>query len=186
VLTESPVSGQKTIAERLDIQDEATASAIARALGDELRRERERRGWSRAQFVRRLPSRIGDRTLLAYEHGLRQITVLRLIELSQGLDVPASAIVDQGLQRARIALDNLVLRVDLRQLLQDTNNTYRPLFPWARNRLNDSTDGVIEVTPTGVQELAASIGRRRQELSAYLAKFTPDDAAREEVGSVPA
>jgi hypothetical protein len=35
--------------------------------------------------VKRLLSKIGDRTLLAYEHGLRQLTMLRLLELSQGL-----------------------------------------------------------------------------------------------------
>lgn len=45
--------------EPLDVTDELTASAIARALGEELRRAREGRGWSRASFVKRLPS--GDR-----------------------------------------------------------------------------------------------------------------------------
>jgi transcriptional regulator with XRE-family HTH domain len=88
-------------AEPLDVTDEVTASAIARALGDELRWAREARGWSRAFFVKRLPSQIGDRTLLAYEHGLRQLTVLRLLELPQGLEMPAPVIVAQALQRAR-------------------------------------------------------------------------------------
>jgi transcriptional regulator with XRE-family HTH domain len=157
----------------LDTLDEKTSTAIARALGDELRLHREARGWSRAQFVRKLPSQIGDRTLLAYEHGLRQLTILRLIELSDGLGVPASVILGQALQRARIALHNVTLRVDLRQLLQDTNNNYRPMFSWARNRLTDSNDGIIDVTPSGVQELAAFIGRSQQETSTYLAKFTP-------------
>jgi transcriptional regulator with XRE-family HTH domain len=158
----------------LDVTDEVTSTAIARALGDELRRAREARGWSRARFVRRLPSQIGDRTLLAYEHGLRQLTVLRLLELSEELEVPASVIVAQALQRARLYLDNLVVRVDLRTLLQDTNSNYRPMFPWARNRMNDSTDGVIEVTPSGVRELAAVLGRTPQELTSYLVKFTPE------------
>lgn len=164
----------------LDVTDEVTSTAIARALGDELRRAREARGWSRARFVRRLPSQIGDRTLLAYEHGLRQLTVLRLLELSEGLGVPASVIVAQALQHARLYLDNLVVRVDLRELLQDSNNNYRPMFPWARNRMNDSTDGVIEVTPSGVRELAAVLGRTSQELTSYLAKFTPEHPAEEQ------
>jgi hypothetical protein len=47
--------------------DEVTEKAVARALGEELRRAREAGEWSRAQFVRLLPSGIGDRTLLAYE-----------------------------------------------------------------------------------------------------------------------
>lgn len=158
----------------VDVTDEATAGAIARALGEELRRSREGRGWSRAQFVMRLPSRIGDRTLLAYEHGLRQLTVLRLLELSQALGVPASVIVDQAMQRARLYLQNLVLRVDLRALLRDNNTRYRPLVPWARNRLNHAEDGVIEVTPSGVRELAAFLGHTHLETATYLAKFTLD------------
>lgn len=180
---ESQVHG--THVDRLDVTDEVTTSAIARALGDELRRAREARGWSRALFVKRLPSQIGDRTLLAYEHGLRQLTVLRLLELSEALEVPASVIVAQALQRARLYLHNITVRVDLRHLLQDNNMHYRPLFSWARNRLNDSADGVIEVTPDGVRELAAFMGRTHREMSSYLAKFTPDHADTEEVETGP-
>lgn len=159
---------------QLNTEDEATSAAIGRALGDELRRTREAHGWSRAHFVKRLPSRIGDRTLLAYEHGLRQLTVLRLIELSEGLQVSASVILGQALQRARISVQNLVLRVDLRQLLADTNNTYRPIFPWARNRLNETPEGIVELTPAAVRELAAFLGRTHAELATYLARFTPE------------
>lgn len=168
----------------LDVTDEATASAVARALGGELRRTREARGWSRGRFVQKLPSKIGDRTLLSYEHGIRHMTVLRLVELSQALKVPASTVVDQALQRARLALVNLVLRVDLRQLLEDRSFHYRPMRPWARNRLNDSPNGIIEVSPDGVRELAAFLGRTPVEVSAYLAQFIPDDATEEDRGAV--
>jgi len=64
-----------------DAQDEVPEKAISRALGEELRREREALGWSRAQLVARLPSGIGDRTLLSYEHGTRHSTALWLIEI---------------------------------------------------------------------------------------------------------
>lgn len=164
----------------LDVTDEKTSAAVARALGEELRRTREARGWSRTLFVQGLPSKIGDRTLLSYEHGTRHMTVLRLVELSQALEVPASTVVDHALQRARLALENLVLRVDLRQLLQDRNMQYRPMHPWARNRLMDSPNGIIGVSPDGLQELAAFLGRAPVEMSAYLAQFVPDDATEEE------
>lgn len=157
-----------------ELLGEAASSAIAKALGEELRRTREARGWSRGHLVRQLPSGIGDRTLLSYEHGARQLTVLRLIELSQALGVPASVFVSDALQRARLQLQNVVLRVDLRQLLQDDNNHYRPMFQWARNRLTESRDGVAEVTPSGVRELAAFLGRTPAEVSRYLAAFAPD------------
>ena len=182
--TDVPVSGSRLVG--VDVTDEATGAAIARALGEELRRVREARGWSRAQFVKGLPSQIGDRTLLSYEHGSRQMTVLRLLELSEGLGVPASAIVAQAMQRARLYLQNLVLRVDLRLLLQDNNMHYRPLSSWARNRLGKASGGVIEVTPSGLRELAAVLGRTPEEVSAYFAKFVPDDATEGEVEPVPA
>ncbi len=65
----------------------------------------------------------------------------------------------------------LVLRVDLRQLLQDNNMHYRPLSSWARNRLGKAPGGVIEVTPSGMRELAALRGRTPEALSAYFAKW---------------
>ena len=158
----------------LNTQDEVTDKAIARAIGEELRRARERKGLSRAQFVKELPSGIGDRTLLAYEHGLRQLTILRLVELSEGLRVPASIILAQALERARIHLENLVLRVDLRELLSDDNPHYRPMRQWAKNRLSQEPGGIVELTPAAVLELSAFLGRTHAELASYLSKFTPE------------
>jgi transcriptional regulator with XRE-family HTH domain len=157
----------------LNIEDEKTTSAIARGLGDELRSRREAQGWSRAAFVRRLPSGIGDRTLLAYEHGLRQLTVVRLIELSQGLEVGAPIVLGQGLQRAEVTLQDIPLRVDLSQLLRTTSMNVRPLHQWAKNRMRDSENGVAEVMPSGVKELAASVGFLHQDVASQLATFIP-------------
>lgn len=122
-------------------------NAITEAVGWELRRVREERGWSRAQFVKRLPSGIGDRTLLAYEHGLRQLTVSRLLELAQALDIDAAAVLRRGLQRARLYLESLTLDVDLHMLLNDCGSgrsTFRPMAQWARNALNESPAGTAE------------------------------------------
>ena len=46
---------------------ELPGNVFSRILGDELRRLRESHGWSRAEFIKRLPSGIGERTQLAYE-----------------------------------------------------------------------------------------------------------------------
>ena len=102
--------------------EDTTAKAIAVALGGELRRAREVMGLSRAQFVALLPSGIGERTLLAYEHGLRQVTVARLAELCDVLGVTPSTLLTEALQKARIHLANLVLRVDLQALIKDSRN----------------------------------------------------------------
>jgi transcriptional regulator with XRE-family HTH domain len=157
----------------LDVLDEKTAGAIARALGEELRRTREARGWSRAQFCRRLPSKIGDRTVLAYEHGLRQLTMLRLIELCEALEVDTSTVVALGLQRARLHLERLTLHVDLHRVVRDELVRFRPLRQWARNRLNECPDGIAKVDASGVRELTAFIGCERQDLVTHLSRFTP-------------
>src|SRR4051794_20054161 len=66
--------------------------------GAELRRAREVLGWSRIQLVERLPSGIGDRTLLSYEHGTRHLTVLRFVEISRELITDAPTLLSRGLQ----------------------------------------------------------------------------------------
>ena len=157
----------------LNTQDKETAEAIACGIGEELRHRRDAEGVSRAKFVKRLPSGIGDRTLLAYEHGVRQLTVVRLIELSEGLKVGAPIVLGQGLQRAQVTLQHIPLRVDLCQLLETTNARIRPLHQWAKNRMNDSENGVVEVLPPGVRELAASVGFPHHDMASHLARFIP-------------
>lgn len=167
----------ESVDDPFDILDEETAQIIARAIGDELRRVREARGWSRTQFVARLPSRVGDRTLLAYEHGLRQLKVLRLLELCQGAEVGAPDVLGRALQRAQITLASLTLRVDLRKLVVHGNHKFRPMVQWARNKLNKCPDGVAELTPSAVVELADFMGCGRDELAAHLARFLPEDTS---------
>jgi transcriptional regulator with XRE-family HTH domain len=164
----------------MNTEDEVIEKAVARALGEELRRAREAGEWSRAQFVRLLPSGIGDRTLLAYEHGLRQLTVIRLLELTEALGVSAPDLLAQALQRTQLYLQNLVLQVDLRQLLEDNNYRFRPMFQWAKNRLNDAPDGVVELTPSAVREIAAFLGNTHHDLATYLAKFLPEQPEESE------
>lgn len=156
-------------------RDEVTEKAISRAIGEELRRAREANGWSRSQLVARLPSGIGDRTLLSYEHGTRHFTLLRFIELCAALDVAAPTLLNQGLQRARLQLQNVVLQINLRELLSDRNERFRSLIPWARNKLLEYPEGVVALPPSSVRELATFIGRPYHELAGYLARFIPDE-----------
>jgi len=130
------------------------------------------------RLVEQLPSGIGDRTLLSYEHGTRQLTAHRLVELCQALGVDAPTVLARALQRARLYLDNLTLRVDLQELLRDSRNgsgTFRPLAQWVRNLLNEHPAGVVEVENEVVRNLALFIGCHRHELADYLARFVPED-----------
>jgi transcriptional regulator with XRE-family HTH domain len=162
------------------------AKALSRAIGEELRRAREDKGWTRAQLVRCLPSGIGDRTLLSYEHGTRHLTVVRLLELCRPLDVAAPTLLTHALQRARLELANLALQVDLRDLIDDKNDKFRPMVQWARNKLNKHPDGIAELVPSSVEELADFVGYTSDELANYLARFVPavtdDEAANDGAG----
>ncbi len=158
-----------------DPQDDVTDKAFARAVGEEIRRAREEKGWSRAQLVAKLPSGIGDRTLLSYEHGTRQLTVLRLHEICRILGVSAPVLLSRALQRARIQLQNLVLHIDLRALLDDKSDRFRPMFQWARNKLNENPGGVVELEPSSVREMATFFGCSHLELANYLARFIPEN-----------
>jgi transcriptional regulator with XRE-family HTH domain len=157
-----------------DVSEERWNRAVSRAIGDELRRAREARGWSRDYLVKRLPSGICDRTLLSYEHGIRHLTLLRFIELCQALRVDAPSLVRQALQRARIDLSNLTLRIDVRMLLKDGSDTYRPMVQWARNVLNQNPDGIVDIEPVAVMNLAWFVGCTYRDLANYLARFIPE------------
>lgn len=158
----------------MNTKDPVATEAISRALGDELRRVREGLGLSRDAFVCRLPSRIGSRTLLAYEHGYRLLTVVRFLGLCEGLAVSPPDLLAHALQRAEIHLSHLKLRVDLNKVLTERNMNFRPLVQWARNRLNHTPNGIIEVSPDAILELAAVVGHSQEDLTRYLCEFTPD------------
>ena len=159
-----------------DVADQVEPSdkMINRAIGEELRLAREALGWSRGHLVSRLPSGIGDRTLLSYEHGTRHLTTVRLIELCRAMAVDAPTLLTRALQRARIHMQNLVLEVDLPALLRDERPQFRPLAQWARNALNAHPDGVIYVEPPAVRTLAFSVGCTFLDLANHLARFIPD------------
>lgn len=112
----------------MDFCDRKARRFVSKAIGDELRRAREGRDWSRAQFVARLPSGIGERTLLSYEHGVRELAVLRLLELCVSLDTDPIDVLGLALQRAKVLLDNVDLRVDLRALLDNELAPYLARF----------------------------------------------------------
>lgn len=159
----------------VDVSEEWSEKAVSLAIGEELRRAREVRGWSRAHLVTMLPSGIGDRTLLSYEHGTRHLTFIRALEICWALGLDPAMLVRRALQRARIHLATLPLQVDLHALLNDPGDSYRPMIQWARNTLNDHPNGIVEVEPVVIKNLAWFVGCARRDLTNYLARFLPDD-----------
>jgi transcriptional regulator with XRE-family HTH domain len=158
----------------MDTGNPVATKAIARAIGEELRRAREALGLSRAKFVVGLPSGIGERTLVAYEHGLSNVSIVRLMELCEHLGASAPEMLRRALQKAEIYLVNLTLQVDLRAFVRGANTRFRPMVPWAHNRMKDTQDGIIHLTSSAIRELAAWVGQPQEELAQYLARFSPD------------
>lgn len=156
---------------------EIPEGALSRAIGEELRRAREALGWSKQELVARLPSGIVVRTLESYEQGTRHFTALRFIEICRALKKDPPTLLRRALQQVRADIEILILRVDLRALLGDRNDAFRPLVVWARNMLNACPGGVAEIEPLVVQHLAYSIGCSHLHLADYLARFLPQDPA---------
>jgi len=83
----------------------------------------------------------------------------------------------RALQRTRLHIENLPLKVDLHALLNDWSPTYRPLHQWAKNVLGEHRDGVVGITPDVVKNLARFMGCTHQQLAHYLARFLPEDGS---------
>lgn len=191
-----PLPGLSPVAMRLpalavrvtseDPREVLAAGSVSKALGEELRRARNAAGWTRDELVERIVCDIEARTLATYEHGTRQCTVVRLVEICAALGVSASDVLGLALQRAHIHLDTIGLQVDLAALRDAAIPELRPLRGWARNRLAANIDGggVAYLTTAALQELAMCCGLSRAELIRHLAAFAPR-AARQVRGTAP-
>jgi transcriptional regulator with XRE-family HTH domain len=157
----------------MDPYDPVTHKAIAKAVGEELRRRREALGLSRDKLVGLLPFEFGARSLLSYEHGTRKMSVVRLVELCHPLHASPPDVLGASLQRAGICLQNLTLQVDLHELLQYRNLGFEQLLVWADNKLAEASEGIVPVTSSARQEMAALMSCDENGLTRHLAQFVP-------------
>jgi transcriptional regulator with XRE-family HTH domain len=161
------------------LMDEVHDELVARALGEELRRARESRGWTRGELAARMTSEIQPRTLASYEHGSRQCAVVRLVEICHALRVPAPELLGMALQRAGINLENISLQVDLHALLRDDRAELTQLRAWANRRLAHEPDSHVALLKwAAVQEMVIFLDYSRSQLVSYLAMFTPPGNSR--------
>jgi transcriptional regulator with XRE-family HTH domain len=156
--------------------DDTAERAIARALGEEIRRARESQGLNRAQLAERMSTDISAQALANYEYGIRQFSVVRLVEICDALNVPATDLLGLALQRAEINPYTGHLQVDLHAVSADKHAELKSLRKWARNRLEQDLDGtgVARLSQAVVGELAIFIGMDRSEFVQLLLQFTPD------------
>ena len=142
-----------------------------RVLGDEIRRLRKQRGWTRKDLNDRLQSDISLQTLATYELGTRQVSVVRLVEICRALD----ALPHDLLARVheRVFADTPVgrIRVDLRKVVRDPTPELLPLRRWARGRLSEeggTLSAEVHLDIAALERLAELCGVETIDLIARL------------------
>ncbi|WP_216206974.1 helix-turn-helix domain-containing protein [Amycolatopsis aidingensis] len=126
-----------------------SSETYCRALGDELRRLRRRREWTRKDLQKRLRSNISLQTLATYELGTRHCSVVRLIELCLALDEQPETLIAKV--HRRVFPDNPgCIRVSLTHVVADSQPELLPLRRWAENQLRQHK-------PSGSDEVLLSL-----------------------------
>lgn len=155
---------------RLDVE------TYQRVLGDELRKVRKRRGWTRKELNSNLQSDISLQTLATYELGTRQCSVVRLAEICLALDELPHEVLARVHARLFGTSPGQVL-VDLLTVVEDDQPELLPLRRWARDRLgrlaDDAAAGAYEVhlDQAAVERMAELCGLATDDLLERLAKL---------------
>jgi transcriptional regulator with XRE-family HTH domain len=143
-----------------------------RVLGDELRRLRKQRGWTRRDLNRRLQSDISLQTLATYELGTRQCSVVRLVEICLALEEVPHELMARVHQR--VFSDSPVgrIRIDLRKVARDTRPELLPLRRWAKGKLSEG-NGIhqtadVSLDISALERMAELCGLETVELIARL------------------
>lgn len=143
-----------------------------RVLGDELRRLRKQRGWTRRDLNRRLQSDISLQTLATYELGTRQCSVVRLVEICLALDEVPHDLMARVHQR--VFSDSPVgrIRLDLHKIVRDAQPELLPLRRWAKGRIaeHNGMPGPADVSLdiSALERMAELCGLETVELIARL------------------
>ena len=111
------------------------AATYQRVLGDEIRRLRKRRGWTRKDLNERLQSDISLQTLATYELGTRQCSVVRFVEICIALDELPHDLLARVHERVFTDAPVGRIRIDLRKVVRDRQPELLPLRRWATGRL---------------------------------------------------
>jgi transcriptional regulator with XRE-family HTH domain len=156
--------------------DSSQISTFASSLGDELRRTRKQRGWSRKQLLDHLESQISIQTVATYESGRRQCSVARLVEICQAMDVYAHDLLARVQQRAELDMsDHLVL--DLHRIARGCQPELAPLYRWAHQRLAHAEDGTAYAVPldlAALESMAELCGMTTVDLTRRLRQLAAD------------
>lgn len=113
------------------------AATYQRVLGDEIRRLRKLRGWTRKELNDRLQSDISLQTLATYELGTRQCSVPRFVEICIALNELPHELLARVHERVFTEAPVGRIRLDLRKVVRDRQPELLPLRRWATGRLSE-------------------------------------------------
>ena len=157
-----------------DIDVLIDAEEYQRILGDELRKLRRSRGWTRKELNQHLQSEISLQTLATYELGTRQCSVVRLVELCVAMDELPQDLLAKVHRRVFLDEPGRV-RVDLRKVVADASADLLPLRRWAEDRLRQTGDqggGEVSLDLPALERMAELCSLPTVELIARLRRYT--------------
>ncbi|MDV6013652.1 helix-turn-helix transcriptional regulator [Haloechinothrix sp. LS1_15] len=139
-------------------------------LGDELRKARKRRGWTRKELNQRLDRDVSIQTLATYELGTRQCSVVRLAEICLAMgETPHDLL---GRVHARLFSTGAdQIEINLVTVAHDPRPELHPLRRWAADRLRDEgtfSHPYVYLAPAAVERLAELCDVPPHELREYL------------------
>ncbi|HKN55114.1 MAG TPA: helix-turn-helix domain-containing protein [Amycolatopsis sp.] len=150
------------------------AEDYQRVLGDELRKLRRSRGWTRKELNQHLQSEISLQTLATYELGTRQCSVVRLVELCVAMDELPQNLIAKVHSRVFVDEPGRV-RVDLRRITAEAPPELLPMRRWAEDRLRQAgTNGQPEVSLDlpALERMAELCGMPTTDLISRLRRFS--------------
>ena len=147
------------------------AATYQRVLGDEIRRLRKQRGWTRKDLNERLQSDISLQTLATYELGTRQCSIVRFVEICLALDERPHELLARVHERVFTDAPVGRIRVDLRKVVRDRQPELLPLRRWATGRLAEessphSTEVHLDIS--ALEQMAELCGLSTVDLIARL------------------
>lgn len=149
------------------------AEDYQRVLGDELRKLRRSRGWTRKELNQHLQSEISLQTLATYELGTRQCSVVRLVELCIAMDELPQDLIAKVHRRVFVDEPGRV-RVDLRSVVIGAPPELLPLRRWAEDRLrraNENGPAEVSLDLPALERMAELCGLPTVDLIGKLRSF---------------
>lgn len=145
-----------------------------RVLGEELRKLRRRRGWTRKQLNHNLQSGISLQTLATYELGTRQCSVVRLAEICAAMGEQPHEVLARVDERVYSRSAGHI-QINLLKVIDDAQPELLPLRRWAQDRLakeNGAAQPDVRLDLPAVERMAELCGVDTIELLSRLGRIS--------------